>query len=392
MRESRNPSRMRLHLFRSAVIAALLMAGVAMLGQAADHRDGPIFGPPGITITNSRRDLNDVYAFVSPTNANNTVLILDVSPFAGATTPNSFDPAIAFELKVDNNGDAVEDIRFRVTFGPPDGNGIQQVTLRGLPSTVFPANGGILARGNTRTNLPVVGGGTFRAGEQDDPFFFDSVGFNQLLNGGSFPRPVGTAVNFFGPNVNTLSMILEIQSSRLRSSPGNPNIGVWAISDLNGQQIDRMGRPAVNTALIPPVPRGSNITNPGPDVRTAFNAGLPKNDLKAFGPYMLKVLSSPTGLYKRTQNDAQGLVNFLLPDILTFDTSSTAGFPNGRRLRDDVIDIELNLLTGGVITTDNVGDDNGTRITDGNMGTVAAFPYIGAANASPTGVTPTPPP
>ena len=47
-------------------------------------------------------------------------------------------------------------------------------------------------------------------------------------------------------------------------------------------------------------------------------------------------------------------------------------------MRDAVIHTELSLLTGGAITTDNVDDDNGTRITDGQMGTVAAFPYIGA--------------
>ena len=55
-------------------------------------------------------------------------------------------------------------------------------------------------------------------------------------------------------------MILEIPSSRLRSSPSNPRIGVWAISDLNGKQIDRMGFPAINTALIPPVVTLGNTT------------------------------------------------------------------------------------------------------------------------------------
>jgi hypothetical protein len=59
---------------------------------------------------------------------------------------------------------------------------------------------------------------------------------------------------------------------------------------------------------------------------------------------------------------------------------------NGRQFRDDVVDIDFNLLTNGAIPTDNVGDDNGFRITDGSIDPVSgksrsiAFPYIGAAN------------
>ena len=62
-------------------------------------------------------------------------------------------------------------------------------------------------------------------------------------------------------------------------------------------------------------------------------------------------------------------------------------------MRDDVIDLELSLLTGGAIPSDNVADDNGDRITDGTMrpnGTfrTAAFPYIGPPNNPPAGPNP----
>jgi hypothetical protein len=59
---------------------------------------------------------------------------------------------------------------------------------------------------------------------------------------------------------------------------------------------------------------------------------------------------------------------------------------NGRQMRDDVVDIDFNLLTNGAIPSDNVGDDNGLRVTDGSIDPVSnkqraiAFPYIGAAN------------
>jgi hypothetical protein len=78
-----------------------------------------------------------------------------------------------------------------------------------------------------------------------------------------------------------------------------------------------------------------------------------------------------TDFWQITPGRAGALTDrFLLPAVLTFDTSFTftapsAGFPNGRRLRDDVGDYMLNLLSNGRIATDNVADDNGDRITDG---------------------------
>ena len=370
-------------------LAALLVGmatGFALLTQAADHRDGPIFVN---TAANGRQDLNDIYIFQSPTNAANTVMIMDVSPFPGNLTPATFDETCFFDFKIDNDGDAVEDLTFRVTFGAPDANGVQRVTLRGLPAIKFP-NDGILAKGSTGENIPVAGGGMFRAAIQDDPFFFDAGGFSEYVTDGNevthpFPRPVGQAHNFFGPNVNTLSIILEMPTATLLSSPSNPMIGVWIRCEVNGVQVDRMGRPAINTALIPPVPR--NDLSLG-DLRNAYNAGIPSNDRRDFMAAMIAVLMKPltpdangnSGLYGRTEADATAIANLLLPDLLTYDTSKPAGYLNGRSLRDDVIDISLNVLTNGRITTDNVGDDNGPMITDGNFGTTPAFPYIGAAN------------
>src|SRR5436309_10762641 len=94
---------------------AALAAATALIAPAADHRDGPIFVN---TAANGTADINDVYIFQAPGNANNTVLILDVQPFPGVLTPAFFDQSLVFDLKVDNTGDNVEDITFRVTFGP----------------------------------------------------------------------------------------------------------------------------------------------------------------------------------------------------------------------------------------------------------------------------------
>jgi hypothetical protein len=366
-------------------LLASLAVGTALLAPAADHRDGPIFVN---TAVNGFMDINDVYIFQAPGNINNTVLILDVSPFPGNLSPATFDPRLVFDVKVDNNGDAVEDITFRVTFGPPDANGVQAVTLRALPSTRFPPTG-ILARGQTGQNIPVQGGGMFRAAVQDDPFFFDAAQFNAFVAAGmgSINRPPGQAKNFFGPTANTLSMVLEIPTARIRSSATNPNVGVWGTCTLNGVQVDRMGRPAISSALIPPLPRNNLARG---ERRNAFNAGHPRNDRRDFRADMISVLTTAFG---RNATDAADLANFVLPDILTFNTSTAFttnpndanGFPNGRRMRDDVIDLEFNLLTNGGVTTDNVPDDNADKITDGTMRPDTtlrpiAFPYIGAPN------------
>jgi len=382
---------------RRWALAVALLAGLVpatgLLSPAADHRDGPIFVN---TAQSGFLDINDVYAFQAPGNINNTVLILSVQPFPGNLTPATINPNVAFELKVDNNQDAQEDITFRFTYGPPNANGVQQVTVRALPSAKFPPVG-ILASGQTGTNIPIAGGGMFRAAVQDDPFFFDAEAFRLFVaaGAGSPARPVGQAKNFFGPNVNTFAMVLELPTARLRSTASNPNIGVWARSEMNGVQQDRMGRPAINTALIPPVPRNNLARG---ERRTAFNLGLPRNDRRDFRADMISVLTSVYGrpLNGAFPTSATSLADFLLPDILTFNTSTAFstnstdanGFPNGRRLRDDVIDLEFSLLTGGAITTDNVPDDNGTKITDGTNGTTAAFPYIGAPNLPLNGSAP----
>ena len=55
------------------------------------------------------------------------------------------------------------------------------------------------------------------------------------------------------------------------------------------------------------------------------------------------------------QEEARKTALELLPDILGYDYSSAAGYPNGRNLTDDVIDYQLAILTHGTVTTDKVG-------------------------------------
>jgi streptogramin lyase len=371
----------------------------------------PITNPDSFSFSQAR--LQDLYVFRSPANANNTVFMLTTNVFAGNLLPFTFDPNKTYAFNIDSSGDAVQDIRYLYKFSAPDANPIGQ--LGGAPGQNYVAvridnTGDLLAaRGRTNINVPVQGGGTLRVGLLDDPFFFDKGAFNTLVTtGAGFPRAPGAAHNFFGPNVNVLAVVMEVNSNRLPIPLNNPNkiIGVWATEDVRGVQIDRVGKPFIVDGLIPPVPRSA--PPPQTEQRLAFLVGVPSNDVAAFRAGMIAVLVNPTGFYKRTMADASFLADALLPDMLFFQLGNPNGFGttigpgpgfftgpfnggqqvlgNGRRFADDVIDILLNILTNGVIPGDNVGDDNGLKVTDGSVDPVSgktraiAFPYSGLAN------------
>jgi len=62
----------------------------------------------------------------------------------------------------------------------------------------------------------------------------------------------------------------------------------------------------------------------------------------------------------------------LLPDVLHYDPTRPASYPdNGRALSDDVVDFFLRLLTNGKVTEDKVGPHK--DLLDG-------FPYVGPPN------------
>jgi hypothetical protein len=230
---------------------------------------------------------------------------------------------------------------------------VQKVTLRRTPGSdededrAANAESAVIASGETGHNIEVKGGGQLRAGVFDDPFFFDLAAFRNNLQF----CPDGKGSDFFR-GLNVASIVLEVPSATLGT-----HIGVWARTRLHGKQIDRMGRPAINTVF-------HNHNDPGKD---AFNVAQPVNDQRDFRADVVNTLLA----LGNTQARANMLADFLLPDILTIDTSSRASFPNGRRLRDDVIDIELNLLTNGAVKTDCVRNDS-------NIST--SFPYEASAN------------
>ena len=317
---------------------ALVLAMSCSATFAADHGDDPALR------FDTRLDVNDLYAFQSPSNADNTVIIMTVGPAAGVLGPSTFHPSAKFDIIIDNNGDARGDIRYRVRFGNPDTNNSQTVSIERRVR----GGGREMSAGVTGEDINLTGaGGTCHCAIKDDPFFFNLVGFRTF-------NLAAPANNFFF-GLNTMSITLEVPSSSLTGDTSN--IGVICRTLRGFSKQDRMGRPAINTVLIP----GTR--------KSEFNRGNPRRDNMDFrGDVVTNLLA-----LGNDQATADALADFLLPDVLTIDTASTDGFPNGRRLEDDVIDIELGLLTGNAITTDNVDNDSTFLNT---------FPYIGDANTN----------
>jgi hypothetical protein len=331
----------------------------------ADHLDAPGLASPAM---DARVDITDLYAFQKPGDPTRTVLILDVNPLA-PTHADEFRHDALYETLVDTNGDARPDISFRYRFTRKhDDRQFARVT-RALVGQTDVEEGHIHAELETEVlveHAPVSFGSAavitrgadgvrFFAGLRSDPFFFDLLGF---LNGLKF-----TGSDFF-VDKNVFGIALEVPNRLLGSSP---QVGVWTrtlvpmtLQPDHLAQADQMGRPAINTVFNHGNDKNTfNVTQPA-DQRTAVTMS---------GQTFLQVFTSELeALGGYSAADAEGIARILLPDVLTFDFSSSAGFLNGRRLQDDVIDISLNLVTNGKITTDGVGPH-----TD----YLSEFPYLG---------------
>jgi hypothetical protein len=378
----------------AAAIGAIVLAAFASrqaapaAARAADHLDAPGLTPPpggdGIGT-----DLTDIYAFRSPADASKTVLIMNVNglkatdlasppgadrPFGTKVPQVAGNQNVYYYFRVDANGDAVPDVNIQVRFGKAGSDGAQQMRVKIQEPG---ADDDIAFQGSSTGfgQTPVVNEGplgiTAFAGRRDDPFFFDLLGFINILGPGRSLLGCGTATShpeldtFAGQNVS--SIVLELPSSLLEAG-GDSNIGVWATTNVGKSQIDRMGRPAINTVFIPnnPLPPDRAIDGK-PSMKTTFNHGDPSNDVAKWTGEVVDTLTTAFG---RTTADATALAAVLLPDILTVNVSSPAGFLNGRKPADDVIDAELNLLSAGGIPTDCVAAND--------VAFPATFPYLAA--------------
>ncbi len=299
--------------------------------SAADHVDSPS------VLADGRTDIADMYVFRAPNTTDRTVMIMTVNPFAGVMSPTTLNPRANYEFNVDKNGDLQPNASFIVRFSQVR-NGRQNVR-------VFERRNGSVENlreigfGATGENINLRGGGRVFVSTFDDPFFFDNAGF---ADGFKFTGTDGFA------GFNVTGIVMELPNRRLGDS-----INVWGRTAINGRQIDRMGRAAISSVLVP-----------GGGRKNKFNQAAPNRDVQDFGFIVSDTIFSLNG----NQAYTDFLASVLLPDVISFNTNSRGGFINGRKLDDDVIDIELTLLTLVGVTTDMV-DDNDKEFS-------RQFPYL----------------
>jgi hypothetical protein len=330
----------------AAAISVAALGAIPAMG--ADHRDAPLSkGAP-------QADINDVYAFKSP--AGNYVALMTVNPLTSPADTGKLSLAtdVVYELKLDLDENAVADRSYKFTFS---GTGpVQDVTVRlasGANAVTNDPTGDIIATGKTSSGSGVTviegaGGRKFYIGPRDDPFFFDLAGFQDGLK--------FTGVDTF-KGTNITAILMELPASVVSAAAPDGTLGVWATtSKSNGlgawTQIDRMGRPAINTVFIPA------------EMKDAFNSNNPDRDVEIYTDTVkasLDSLASPS---------TDALAGLLLPDILTIDMNMAVGYLNGRDLDDDVIDISLQAITGN--------NAAGDMVNANDKGFSTAFPYLAA--------------
>lgn len=487
---------------RPVLTAGLALAGICVLlapvGRASSHREAPI------TALDQKADITDFYAFRSydgdPTPK--VTLIMCVDPFQEpANGPNwsPFDPDIQYEIKIDNNNDAVEDVVFQFRFTteqrlpglfqvyagagtgvnapanspapvppgtlivPPQISGFDSAGLgqrqsysvtmikngvatplnNGSPLYAVPANVGprtmnygALFNAAIYNVTPDVR--TF-AGTTDDPFWidlgaaFDTFNLRSTVAPGILsPAQDAALTNFASDTVSGFavnSIAIEVPVSWLtRTGAVEPasstaaTIGAWATTSRPRTTVRRSPLPATSSGVFHQIQRlGNPLINEliiGTGFKDRFSMDQPVNDAQFAGffldPSLARVLNALTGggltIPTPPRTDLLPLVTYAPPiaapgtpagpiaDMMRLNTGVAptppasasrlgllggdgAGYPNGRRLFDDAVDISLRAVAGVFNPSFNIFPNN--RLGDGvNVNDAAyrtTFPYL--ANA-----------
>jgi hypothetical protein len=425
------------------LVAGAALTALGPLGaEASSHREAPIIaGLP-------QYDTTDVYAFRSPERTNTVTLVANWIPFeepAGGPNFYSFATDARYNIKVDNDGDTKPDVTYRWTFkdhyrskntflyatgavtslNDENLNFYQTyhlVQLKNGNKTVLVKSRKVAPSNVGKASMPNyanlrdqavtdVGSGSSRiqsfAGQADDPFFLDLRVFD-LLYGGDFSESGDDTLAGF--NVN--SVALQVPRGRLSKNGNttkNPVIGVWSTTDRQGasgkyHQVSRLGNPLVNEVVIPLKDKNR------------FNASKPSGDTQFLNyvtkPELPKLIEAVYGI-EAPQEPRNDLVSVFLTGVdglnqpknvvpgeelrLNMTTPVTGspnrlgviggdnqGFPNGRRLLDDVIDISLQVVEGELVGNEN---DLSDGVNTNEKAFAQSFPYLAlptsGSNADP---------
>ena len=415
----------------TAVAIAGLLAGAAAVGAAtlgpgngaaSSHREAPLIAE------DPSADLTDLYAFRSPDKPNTVTIMANVIPGEDpAAGPNwyTFSPNARYNLKIDTTGDARPDVTYRFQFRTKTGPFFLGDTAQ--PFTVTRVNragkGGVVAKGTTPPNnigprstpgyrslvtksIVSFDGGRSAAfaGQRDDPFFGDIGAIFDLVAIRKGTGNMGGGKDFFaGYGVHTFGVQVPIADLQAK----NGIVGVWASVDRRKVttrtvaatrnsgawiQVNRLGNPLVNEVIIPTGLKDQwNTLQPWQEGRfrkyydapilAAVINKLYKLDVPETGrdDLVAVLLTGVPQLNFTSPRLAEALrLNLNIPvtakpNRLGVLGGDTQGWPNGRRLSDDVVDIAEQAVAGFLKGT-KIPLGDGVDGDDRKL--LGSFPYV----------------
>jgi hypothetical protein len=460
----------RVRTFTTAflVVAIAIAGGVFGSSESTDassHREAPYIS------TDPEADATDVYAFVSPDDPDMVTLIANYIPFQlPASGPNFynfgagvFGGDVLYEINVDNDGDARDDMTFQFRFRTEINNGdtflyntgpitslddedlnIEQFysvsmlegnahnkgnregkviasDLQVAPYNVGPASypGGYQKVADEAIHDIGHGMKVF-AGPRDDPFFIDLGGTFDLLQLRAI-QGLDPVDDLAGLNVHSIAIqvpksmlrggddpVIGVRTTSYRRSTnvlrnvGKPGDALPQVKESEGPwvQISRLDNPLVNEVVIPLKDKDRwNASKPSddtqfleyvtdPELGRLFESVLkldvpepPRKDLVTIFLTGIPDLNQPKNVTPSSQLRLNmdvapaGEENRL--GVLGGDT---AGYPNGRRLADDVVDISLRAVAGGTPFTPEFNKAPNSDLADGvntnDVEFMDNFPYL----------------
>lgn len=315
-----------------------------------------------------------------------------------------------------------------------------QTTVLGTDLPVPPANVGPKSTGKSAELMSAAvqslsgsnGATKAFAGPVDDPFFVDLGGIFDLLTIRKLPGNAGGGVDgLAGYNVSTLALQVPIKdltaSKQMPTGMTDANavIGVWTTASRRttrvlsadgtksdtGEyvQVSRLGAPLVNEVVLPLSKKdrwnGSKLVDDGqfanyvtdPELAKLFTAlygikvppqgtfgsASQRDDLIAIFLTGIKGLNQPANVVPSEQLRLNvAVAPSAKPNSLGVAGGDNAGFPNGRRLADDVTDIALKAVAGALypvfhpeFKADPVAGQLGDGVDKNDVSFSANFPY-----------------
>ena len=332
------------------------------------HLDSPL------ARQDTRLDITDVYLFRG---AVGTVFVMNGnSSITSNSYPERFHPEARYEFKVDTDGDAMEDVTFRVTFGSGEADGRQALEVRRLDGSASrdrTAKGVIVAQGRSGDDIVGEGGLRVMGGDRRRAVLHRAHRVGGDPQGGGKRRgrrPDRMEQGQGGQRVRqhtVNSIVIEVPDGAL----GATTIGFWGVTALatdsgGWRQINRAGHP-----MIQP------IFNPDDGERSSeYNTTRPSEDRALYGPIISKLVSgvvAAMGTSADPQSYGELVAELCFPDILRYEVGTPAvyGFAkrNGRALSDNAPEVMFSIVVNAALS-------DGLRSSAATGTLRLDFPYV----------------